>query len=98
MENCIVSKVLSSCISDDLEEIIISFEIIILEYLFIRHTVFLRYCINEKEDINIQDIKDYIVIFSRIIENNCDAVIEFLLDIFESEILDFEYISSLTLV
>ena len=98
MENCIVSKVLSSCISDDLEEIIISFEIIILEYLFIRHAVFLRYCINEKENINIQGVKDYIVIFSRIIENNCDAVIEFLLDIFESEILDFDYISSLVLI
>ena len=91
-------KVLSSCVSDDLEEMIISFEMIILEFLFIRHAVFFRYCINEKENINIQDIKDYIVIFSRIIENNCDAVIEFLLDIFEREILDFDYISSLTLV
>lgn len=98
IENSIVSKVLSSCVSDDLEEMIISFEMIILEFLFIRHAVFFRYCINEKENINIQDIKDYIVIFSRIIENNCDAVIEFLLDIFEREILDFDYISSLTLV
>lgn len=98
IENSIVSKVLSSCVSDDLEEMIISFEMIILEFLFIRHAVFLRYCVNAKEDINIQDVQDYIVIFSRIIENNCDAVIEFLLDIFESEILDFEYISSLTLV
>ena len=98
IENSIVSKVLSSCVSDDLEEMIISFEMIILEFLFIRHAVFLRYCVNAKEDINIQDVQDYIVIFSRIIENNCDAVIEFLLDIFESEILDFDYISSLTLV
>lgn len=29
--NCIVSKVLSSCISDDIEKMIISFEMIILE-------------------------------------------------------------------
>ena len=42
--------------------------------------------------------KDYIVIFSRIIGNNSDAVIEFLLDIFESEILEFDYICSLTLI
>ncbi|MGG7214760.1 flagellin lysine-N-methylase, partial [Clostridium nigeriense] len=40
IENCIVSKVLSSCVSDDLEEMIISFEMIILEYLLIRHAVF----------------------------------------------------------
>ena len=98
MENCIVSKVLSSCISDDLEEIIIAFEMIILEYLFIRHALFLNYCINENKGISIEDIKDYIVIFSRIIGNNSDAVMEFLLDIFENEILDFNYISSLVLI
>ena len=97
IENCIVSKVLSNCVSDDLEEMIISFEIIILEYLLMRHSIFLRYCINIKEEINIQDIKDYIVIFSRIIGNNSESVIEFLLDMFESEILEFEYIFSLML-
>ena len=98
METCIVSKVLSSCISDDLEEIIIDFEIIILEYLFIRHAVLLNYCINENKEISIEDIKDYIVIFSRIIGNNSEAVLEFLLDIFENEVLDFDYISSLVLI
>ena len=98
IENFIVSKVLSSCVSDDLEELIIAFEMIILEYLFIRYAIFLRYCSNVNKEINIQDIKDYIVIFSRIIGNNSDAVIGFLLDIFESEILEFNYISSLLLV
>ncbi|WP_291631432.1 flagellin lysine-N-methylase [Clostridium sp.] len=98
MENCIVSKVLSSCVSDDLEEMIISLEIIILEYLFIRHAVLLNYCINENKEISIEDLKDYIVIFSRIIGNNSNAVMEFLLDTFENDILDFDYISSLTLV
>jgi len=96
IENCIVSKVLSSCVSDDLEEMIISFEIIILEYLFIRHAVFLKYCI--KKESSIQDLKDYIVIFSRIIGNNSEAVIEFLLDMFESEIVEVDYICSLTLI
>lgn len=98
IENSIVSKVLSSCVSDDLEEIIIAFEIIILEYLFIRHASFLSYCINENKEISIEDIKDYIVIFSRIIGNNSEAVLEFLLDIFEDEILDFHYISYLVLI
>ena len=98
IENCIISKVFSSCVSGDLEEMIISFEMIILEYLLIRYAVFLKYCINIKKEINIQDIKDYIVIFSRIIGNNSEAVIEFLLDMFESEILEFNYIGSLTLV
>ena len=90
MENCIVLKVFSSCVRDDLEEMIISFEIIIFEYLFIRHAIFLRYCINIKNYINIWDIKDYIVVFSRIIGNNSEVVIDFLLDIFESEILEID--------
>lgn len=98
IEKFIVSKVISSCVSDDLEEMIITFEMIILEYLFIRYATFLRYCINEKKCISIQDVKDYIVIFSRVIGNNSDAVIEFLLDIFESEILEFDYICSLIFI
>ena len=77
---------------------IISFEMIILEYLFIRHAVFLRYCVNINKDINMQYVKDYIVIFSRIIGNNSDAVIEFLMDIFGNRILEFDYILSLTLI
>lgn len=98
IENCILSKILSNCVSDDLEEMIISFEMIILEYLLIRHSLFLKYCTNIQEIINVQDIKDYIVIFSRIIGNNSDAVIEFLLDMFESEILEVDYISPLILI
>jgi lysine-N-methylase len=98
IENCIISKVLSGFVSDDLEEMIIYLEIVILEYLLIRHAVFLRYCISINKEISIEDIKDYIVIFSRIIGNNSEAVIEFLLDMFESEILEFDYICSLTLI
>ena len=45
-----------------------------------------------------QYVKDYIVIFSRIIGNNSDAVIEFLMDIFGNRILEFDYILSLTLI
>lgn len=98
IENVVVSKILSNCINEDLEEMIISLEIIILEYLFIRHALFLKYSINMKKEINIQDIKDYIVIFSRVIENNSDSVIEFVLDIFNSEILDLDYIGNLILI
>ena len=97
IENCIVSKIFSNCINDDLEEMTISLEIIILEYLFIRYATFLKYCNGGKNNINDEDIKDYIVIFSRVIGNNSDAVIEFLLDVFQSDILEFDYISYLIL-
>ncbi|MEG2288393.1 MAG: flagellin lysine-N-methylase [Clostridium sp.] len=97
VENCIVSKVLGSCVSSDMEELTIAFQMIALEYLLVRHAVFLKYVMNESEEIESSDIKDYIVAFSRIIGNNTEAVIEFLKDGFGEEILEIEYLCFITL-
>lgn len=92
IENCMVSKILSSCVSSDIEEMTISFQMIILEYLLVRYAVFLKYCMNENKEIDIEDIKDYIVAFSRIIGNNTDAVREFIRDGFDEDILEIGYL------
>lgn len=97
IENCIVSKILANCNSSDIEEMILSFEIIILEYLLIRYALFLKYCISENEKLDIQDIKDYIVVFSRVIGNNYEAVIDFISEGFGSEILEIGYICFISL-
>ncbi|WP_195989145.1 flagellin lysine-N-methylase [Clostridium sp. D53t1_180928_C8] len=97
IENCIVSKVLASCNSNDIEEVVLSFEIIILEYLLIRYALFLKYCISEEEGLDIQSIKDYVVVFSRVIGNNTEAVIEFINEGFSSEILEVGYICFISL-
>ncbi|MEG0306437.1 MAG: flagellin lysine-N-methylase [Clostridium sp.] len=97
VENCIVSKVLGSCVSSDMEELTIAFQMIALEYLLVRHAVFLKYVMNESEEIESSDIKDYIVAFSRIIGNNTEAVIEFLKDGFGEEVLEIEYLCFITL-
>lgn len=96
LEKCIVSKIYSNCISDDMEDMIISFQLIILEYLLTRYAVFLNYCING-EKIKNEEVKDYIVIFSRIIGNNTEAVLEFLSDGFEDPILEMGYLCFITL-
>ncbi|MDK0570349.1 flagellin lysine-N-methylase [Clostridium perfringens] len=96
LEKCIVSKIYSNCISDDMEDMIISFQLIILEYLLTRYAVFLNYCING-EKIKNEEVKDYIVIFSRIIGNNAEAVLEFLSDGFEDPILEMGYLCFITL-
>ena len=96
-ENCIVSKIFSNCISNDIEEMTISFQMIILEYLLVRYAVFLKYCMNENEEIDTQDIKDYIVAFSRIIGNNTEAVIEFFEDGFGKSVLEIGYLCFITL-
>ena len=75
---------------------ILSFQLIILEYLLVRYAVFLNYCIND-EKIKNEEVKDYIVIFSRIIENNAEAVLEFLSDGFEDPILEMGYLCFITL-
>ena len=58
LENCIISKVLGSCNSNEIEEIVMSFELIILEYLLVRYAGFLKYCISENGIVDIKDIKD----------------------------------------
>ncbi|NKF08736.1 flagellin lysine-N-methylase [Clostridium gasigenes] len=97
IENCIVAKILSSCVSNDVEEMAISFQMIILEYLLVRYAVFLKYCMNKNEKIDPEDIKDYIVAFSRIIGNNTDAMIEFFEDGFGKAVLEMGYFCFITL-
>lgn len=97
IENCIVSDILSSCISDDIEEMIISFQMIAVEYLLVRYAVFLKYCMNENKEINVEDVKDYIVVFSRIIGNNTEAVIEFFREGFGEPVLEIGYLCFITL-
>jgi lysine-N-methylase len=97
IENCIVAKIFSSSVSEDIEEMLLSFQMIILEYLLVRYAVFLRYCMNKGKKIDTEAIKDYIVAFSRIIGNNTEAVIEFIKDGFGEEILEIGYLCFITL-
>lgn len=97
MENCIVSKVLSGCVSSDLKELIIAFELIVLEYLLVRYAVFMKFSMSENREINFQDIKDYIVAFSRVIENNTEAAVEFIKDGFGDTILEIGYLCFIAL-
>jgi len=97
IENCIISKILSSCVSDDIEELTISLQMIIIEYLLVRYAAFLKYCINENKEIKTENIKDYIVAFSRIIGNNTEAVIEFFRDGFGKDVLEIGYLCFITL-
>lgn len=92
IKNCIISKVLSNCISDDVEELTLSLQLIILEYLLIRYAVFLKYSISGDNNVSIEDIKDYIVCFSRVIGNNNESVIEFLEEGFGDPILEIGYL------
>ena len=96
LEKCIISKIYSNCISDDMEDMTLSFQLIILEYLLTRYATFLKYCVNDKK-IQSEEVKDHILIFSRIIGNNVEGILEFLNDGFEESILEMGYLCFITL-
>lgn len=97
LQNCIISKITSNCTSDDVEEITNAMQMIILDYLLTRYASFLKYSMSENREINVSDIKDYIVIFSRVIGNNTDAVVDFLEESFDDYILEIGYLSFISL-
>ena len=82
---------------NDIEDFIISFQMIIYDYLLVRYAVFLKYYMREEEAVYIQDIKDYTAALSRIIGNNTEAVKEFLKYGFWDEILEIGYLCFITL-
>lgn len=94
IENCIVSKIFADCISEDINELIIAFQIVIIEYLMVRYSVFVYWLMNNNMDYNV--IKDYIVIFSRIIGYNQEGIREFWKDSFDEAVWELGYLLLLT--
>ena len=97
IENCIVTKVLGNCLNEDIEEIAINLELIILEYVLLRYSVFLKGFLGDKENL-LQNIKDYMVVFSRIIGNNSDAVVEFIEEQYGDILFTVEYLQKISIM
>lgn len=97
IEKCIMVKILANCINEDIEEIAIGLELIILEYVLMRYSVFLKFLLGKGKKL-VQDIKDYIVVFSRIIGNNSDAVIEFIEDQYGDILCTSEYLQKICMI
>jgi lysine-N-methylase len=49
LENCLVSKIFASCVSDDIDEMLLSFQQLVTEYVMVRYSVFLRYLTCHKD-------------------------------------------------
>ena len=94
IENCIVSKIFADCISDDIDEMIIAFQIVIIEYLMVRYSVFVYWLMNNHMDYSV--IRDYIVIYSRIIGYNQEGIREFWKDSFDEAVWELGYLLLLT--
>lgn len=109
MENCIVTKIFSDCISDDIDDMIVKFQMIITEYVMVRYSTFLSDLWRQRKDSGslrtdtgrlsqtscfVPDyvtVRDYIVVYSRIIEYNTEGIKEFWEDSFDEAVWEFGY-------
>lgn len=93
-----VSKIFESCYNEDIEDTLTGLEIVISEYVMARFASFLKWEMNGKQEICYEDVRDYVMIFSRIIGNNIDSYLGFLEDSFGNRILDAGYIGNLLVI
>ena len=97
IEKLIITKVLGNCLNEDIEEVAINLELIILEYVLVRYSVFLKVFLGDKENL-LQNIKDHMVVFSRIIGNNSDAVVEFIEEQYGDILFTVEYLRKISIM
>ncbi len=86
LEQSLQIKVFSECIGDETEDLMHAFQRIILEYTMLRHSVFLITLM--RGVFEYEDVRNYIVIYSRMIGNNPDGIREFFQESFEEGIWD----------
>lgn len=79
-------KVFSECTGDETEDLMHAFQRIILEYTMLRHSIFMIALMRETFDY--EDVRNYIVIYSRMIGNNPDGIREFFKGSFDEGIWD----------
>ena len=82
LENCLVTKIFANCCSNSIDDTIMSFQIIITEYVMTKYSAFLKTKVTDNSVELYTILRDYIVVYSRIIEYNMDGMKEFWADSF----------------
>ncbi|MDF2543082.1 MAG: FliB family protein [Herbinix sp.] len=88
MENCIITKIFANCISEDMDELIMSYQMIITELVMVKYSVFLT---SKIRPFHYSDVRDYVALYSRIIGYNTEGMIEFWEESFEEPLWQFGY-------
>ncbi len=92
LENCLVTKIFANCCSNNIDDTIMSFQIMITEYVMTKYSAFLK---TKATDASVElytILRDYIVVYSRIIEYNVDGMKEFWADSFEEANWEMGYL------
>jgi lysine-N-methylase len=91
IENCLVIKIFANCINEEIDDMIMSFQLMITEFIMVKYSVFLKWLGKDKKTDYI-DVRDYIVTYSRIIGYNADGIREFWGDSFEEAVWELGYL------
>jgi lysine-N-methylase len=93
LANCIITKIFANCCSSNIDDMILSYQIIITEYVLTKYSVFLNYklLVNDVAD-PYTLLRDYIVVYSRVIEYNPEGMKEFWAESFEEANWEIGYL------
>ncbi len=112
LENYLVNQLLCNCNSDDIDEMILAFQMLVTEFVMVRYSVFLRWMdkrfghdhskqgiLDEKSQYDKNEmvpaygpIRDFIVIYSRIIGYNPTGMKEFWEESFDDAVWEMGYL------
>lgn len=95
LKNYLVSEIFGSCLMQDmtLEEVVMSFEWVTLEYVVLRQVLFLKWFIEGEKNLEYIMVRDYINVISRVTGYETSDIREYLENSFESAIWEWGYLA-----
>lgn len=93
--NYLVNEIYTNVLmpQSDLESMIVMFQWIGMEYIIIRHVIFLKWLVNQSLDLSYEMVRDYIVIISRMTGYDDEDIYEYLNNSFESVVWEWGYMA-----
>lgn len=98
LQKCLAADFFSNVLlpDSDLDDMIVMVQWIGMEYSVIRHALFLKWLSNPQHAISYEEVRDVIVVFSRVTGYGQEDIYEYLENSFESLIWDWGYFALVT--
>lgn len=95
LQNYVVAEIFGGCLKSeiDLEEIIMMYQWIILEYSVIKHVTFLKWLAQEEKTLEYDTVKSSLMIVSRMAGYDLDDIIDYLEKSFENKVWKWGYLA-----
>lgn len=95
LKNYLVAEIWGSCLEShmDLEDMVMVYQWIILEYCIIKQAIFLKWLSEEEKALEYENVRDYMMIVSRMARYDVDEIRKNLGYSFDSEILEWGHLA-----